>query len=97
MCPLPIPQNETKTFELQFVRDKMSLVKLQLPYEENSRPKIKDMMERVATMLNVPNRMLAMGVSFYETKVLPMDMLANEARKEYKHRSILFRPLEADE
>jgi hypothetical protein len=55
------------------------------------------MMERVATMLNVPNRMLAMGVSFYETKVLPMDMLANEARKEYKHRSILFRPLEADE
>lgn len=97
MCPLPIPQNETKTFEVLFVRDKLSLVKLHIPYEEASRPKIKDMIERVATMMNVPNRMLAMGVSFYETKVLPEDMLANEARKEYKHRSILFRPLEAEE
>ena len=49
----------------------MSLVKMQIPYEENSKPLIKDMIEKVAIMMNVPNRMLAMGVSFYETKVLP--------------------------
>lgn len=96
MCPLPIPQKEVKTFELLYVQDKLSLVKVQIPYEESSKPKIKDMIDKTAEMLGVPNRMIAMGVSFYETKVLPPDMMANEARKEYKHRSILFRPLEAE-
>jgi hypothetical protein len=38
-----------------------------------------------------------MGIQYQDSKILDPNMLANEARKEYKHRTIIFRPIEPEE
>lgn len=47
----------------------------------------------VSTSLKVPNNLIAVGVSYYDSKLLDMNSNANENRKNYKRKSIMFRQL----
>lgn len=92
MTALPIPQEKAKIFELRYERDDhISTVKLEIPYKRNESPKLSDIASLVTKTLEVPNQLIAIGVSDFGSTLLNLSTPADEVRKDYKHKTVLFR------
>lgn len=95
MVPLPVPQDDSKIFQAVYEKeDHIATVKIEISYKKTDNLKLSDIASRIAAMLNVPNEMICVGVSYYESKLLDMKLDANTTRKEYKHKTILYRQKE---
>lgn len=95
MYGLPIPQDESKLFPLVVFKDRMNSVKMEIPYQKAKKPKLREIVEMACNALKLSkDRVIICGVTYYENKILSLDLDANEVRKEYKYRTVLIRQLE---
>lgn len=97
MYPLPIPQSNKKAMEIVLMKNHVESMKLTLVIEKDPKVTIQTLIDQLANTYKISNRMIVTGSSYYSCEVVENNKEANEIRKEYKHKHLLFRPLTAQE
>lgn len=78
--------------------DHIRSIKTDIQYDKLKNPKLQEIVDIAAARLGLKDtKLMVVGSSHYSSDIIDPTTSADFQRKEYKHKSIIIRPMEADE